>query len=211
MNTQSYEIPVMCGSHISQVAQQAIDLAKDKGVPVKFNFNGVMVTAVGDSNADDLAKAYHCSLVLKHNTAGPYAPDDLTLARHEKRSAEIEEEIADRQREWKAKSDRDKAHYELLVSGLEFETNIGGISPLTYANATDSPLDKGAYHFANRWALVMQSLMDKGEQMSDGMTKTAHDIANYDGVTGAMSHVAKVTIARNWKYGSHFAHELVMN
>ena len=45
----------------------------------------------------------------------------------------------------------------------------------------------------------------------EDMAETAHDIANYDGVTGAMSHVAKVTIARNWKYGSHFAHVLGMN
>ena len=210
MNTQYYEIPVMCGAEISQVSQQAINLANEKGLPVKFNFNGVMVAAVGDSNADDLAKAYRCSLILKHSTAGPYAPDDLTIAQYEKRSAEIEEEVATQRREWQAKSDEDKSHYELLVSGIEFETNAGGIPPLTFANATESTLDKGAYDFANRWALVMQFLMDKGEQMSEGMAETAHDIANYDGVTGAMAHVAKVTIARNWKHGSHFAHELGM-
>lgn len=62
------------------------------------------------------------------------------------------------------------------------------------------PYGSEIYRYAEAWADLMESRMEKGEKLSDIADETSHE-ADTSGITGFMYGAAVSTLGLHWKHG----------
>jgi hypothetical protein len=198
------------GSTIQQTVSEAIHTARLTDGRVMFEFNGITVTVVKDSNpvliVRDYRRAIHGYTPTKN--VGPYPNDPLTKEEQE-RDKQIEAEQAEqraRQRaeyaQWRA--EKSAALTARLTHPAAREIELADEPEWTRIKATN--MNAGGYsratlEYAETWARLMQiGIAEAGGKLDEANVKATSDEADIEGITGFMHAYARNTLLRVWKY-----------
>lgn len=207
------EINPICGNTISSVSQfvekmfndihnveleinSAFDNDEIQSINViRFDFNGVVITADVNTVADDMVKqlydGYEANEIKRkteyeeYKKTPQYAIDMQEQARKQAERKVIVDNIIhiDNTTEMEFKDNEAKAKWDEFVE----------------VNSKDG-YSMGVVEYARRWAKYMQSKINNGNQLIDIADTTSHE-ADIGGITGFMYGCAVNSLSQFWKYG----------
>lgn len=181
MKTISLEI--YGGNHIAAVCKTAVEKAIAENCHVEFDFNGQKITASPDSDPEQMVKAFsdECERAHQAYRASP-----------EYKASQEEAARKDRER---------KAKVESILANAPAKMTLADPDGWAKACAANSDGYGGAVMtYAERWARMMETRMDKGERIADIADECSH-LADEEGITGFMYGCAVSTLAKVWKHG----------
>lgn len=195
---------VMCGSTINTAIAEAIELAAEENRTIKFDFNGVEVSVVGNSNPELVYRDW--SRALNGYIAKNVGPNPNPVLTDEEKANDARIEAENEQRR-----QQQQAEYEAKATAKSnaVEAKLNDAKPMELADeaAWQEFKDKnqdgyggGVVTYAERWARLMQTEMTNGKKLEDVADATSHE-ADLEGITGFMYGCAVSTLARCWKYG----------
>lgn len=203
------DMETFCGDEIKATIFRAIELAKQTGDHVGFDFNGVKIVAAKDSSAELLYRDWNrglCGYLGSNVLVGPY-PKEVLSAEDLASDAKIEEakEIGRRERERIAALDMQAQQRELSRALLNAPAldliDSDGWEKFRAANTTG--YGARVVRYAEEWARLMQAKVAEGRTIADCADELSH-LADDDGITGAMFGFARGVLVRCWRHG----HEL---
>ncbi len=176
------KIKARCGDHISKAAQLTIEIAKEKGCNVEFDFNDILVTATPNSTCEELCEYYQQKSDERYN-AWVNSPEYAKLqAKREIEARELEDVRA-----------------VALTELPDLELTDQNFWDVTLA-ANQDGMGKAIFDFAERWARLMQKQMSAGQKLED-IADDCITLADTDGISGSMLGMAKQLLVQTWKYG----------
>jgi len=162
---------------------------------ISFKFNGVEITAIATTTADNIVKqlydGYEADTAKRkaeyeeYKKTLQYAIDMKENARKETIRKTIEAEVIhiDNTTEMEFKDDAAKEKWDEFVE----------------INSKDG-YSAGVVKYARRWAKYMQAKIAKGERLTD-IADSTHFDADIEGITGFMYGGAVNALSQFWKHG----------
>ena len=194
------------GASIQQEIRRAIDIARNGGDPVKFDFNGVNVVVNSDSDPDLICRDWSRGI-------SGYLGENPTVGPHPSQSLSTEELASDaaiqcdrdkKNAAMRAEQTRQADNNRLLLQGAL--ANAGPIElrdAETWAACVEKNQDGYGgriIRFAEEWARLMQVRLGNGETIADCAEELSR-LADDDGITGFMYGAAVSTLAKCWVHG----------
>ena len=71
---------------------------------------------------------------------------------------------------------------------------------IEWKNENEDEYGKEVFEFAERWADLMEVVRSAGRKIDD-VYEELSDVANTNGITGAMYYIALKILVENWVYG----------
>lgn len=191
------------GATINATITEAIGIAKVRRTAVRFKFNGVTVSVLGNSAQRliyrDWSRALNGSI---DKQVGPYPTAELTAA---EKAQDAKIEAAN-----EARRQAMQAEYDAKMRAREADANaklVGVTLDLTDADgwqkglATNSDgYGRAVYTFAERWARLMQVEIAQGARLADIADRLVSE-ADVEGITGFMYGCAVNVLSHCWRHG----------
>lgn len=199
---KNYKLDASAGSNFTDVSKKAKQIAKEKGVTVEFDFNGVQCLVNANTNLDLLYRDYSNSWTMEWKTVGADCVENYSAdvqADFEKRSKIREEKRAKEEAEYRAKEAKEKKEFEAKVQGVELElSDADGWKKSREVNSYG--YGGAALDYAEGWAKLMQIEIAKGKTVAECYDYTQKGLG-FLGITGFQFGCAVSTLAQTWKHG----------
>lgn len=199
---ENYKLDLRAGSNFTDVAKKAKQVAKEKGVTVEFNFNGVCCLVSASTNLKWLLRDYDNSWTMDWETVGANCVEKYSAevqADFEKRSKIKEEKRVKEDAEYIAKEAKEKKEFEEKVKGIELElSDAEGWKKSREVNSDG--YGSAALDYAEGWAKLMQIEITKGKTIAECYDYTQKGLG-FLGITGFQFGCAVSTLSQTWKHG----------
>ena len=172
------------GSHISEVAKDAIAIVQRDGEPVRFVFNDVELTVTGRETAGDVCREYQ----------------RISDERHAEYIASPEYKESRRKAEEAARLKAERLAALLAKAPASLTLRDADTWKKGLANNSD-PYGAATYRYAAQWARVMEAMMADGATLKDCAEDASH-VADDEGITGFMYGCAVQILAAVWVHGN---------
>ena len=199
-------LEVAPGARIDTAIEEAIELAAtvEHGPTFTFDFNDVVVTVAGDSDASLIEREWWRALRgYIEKRVGPYPAAKLTpdeKASDAARQAELDRIDAEHTA---ALERKERMKCEAAETALADAAPIALCDPEAWRSSLDANKDGyggAVMKYAERWARMMQVELARGSSVSDVAKRLSHD-ADLEGITGFMYGCAVAILSKCWKHG----------
>jgi hypothetical protein len=198
-----YEI--LPGADIQSTISDTIRLSKQERQLVVFEFNGIVVSVLGDSDAGLIYRDWSRAMDRYIGPiVGPHPIPELSKAalavdemmeRHNKRLRD--EFDAQRRAE-------DLTHRQRVQTKLADAPPIDLADPEAWQSFVDTN-GAGIMVYPEQWARLMQLNLAQGKSLADIAEETSHE-ADTEGITGAMYGFFVGVLAQCWTHGEELRH-----
>lgn len=192
------------GMSIDDAIPNMIVRARDLNCIIRYNFNGVIISAAPDSDPNLLFRDWRrASSGFTDKNVGPYPAAVLTQQELENdRRIEAKNNLSWKRSEsaykgWATR--RRNALSAKLADAPEMEISDEAIWE-NYKSKNQDGYGGGIIAYAERWARLMQVEINEGKKLEDIAETTSHE-ADIDGISGFMYGAAVHTLANSWKHG----------
>lgn len=199
---KNYNYLVMPGNNFDSAAQNAQQIAKEKGIIVEFTFNGVLCRVNKHTNLEWLYRDYSNSWTMEWKTVGPdcvekYSEEVQTDL--EKRMKIRDEERAQEEAEYLANESKERANFETRIQGVKLElSDAEGWEKSRKINSDG--YGSSALDYAEGWAKLMQLEIAKGRTIAECYDYTQEGLGFF-GITGFQFGCAVSILSQTWKHG----------
>lgn len=194
---------VNAGDDITSTINRAGGLAEYAGDVITFEFNGVTIRLLADTNPDLVYRDWQRALEgCIPKVIGPEYAAELTKAEQE-HDAEVREEGVRRRAEAQAAYDRAAQKKADAVANEIGDETMAFSDVAEWEKGLAAQTDgygQAVFSYAKRWARLMQARMCDGKSVADVAEKASYD-ANVEGITGFMYGAAVSILAKSWQYG----------
>jgi hypothetical protein len=193
---------------VEQLGSEGLNDPKNRAdKSVTFEFNGVSVTVMPDSNAELVMRDWSRGLsgyLGENPVVGPYPSQELT---EEELAKDAEIEAANQ-----ARRDAESARYRAEANEkhdrvtarmanapeMEFSNEEAWLTAKA-ANEND-PYGAGILSYAERWARMMQLEMTEGKSLEEVWSSTSFE-ADLEGMSGFSQGAATSLLTQSWVHG----------
>lgn len=200
-------LEVYGGADITCTINEAITIARRNGHPVEFTFNGIVVTVDDTSNADLIYRDWHRAMAGYINKeVGPH-PKPVLSKKEKDNDARIQAESdRKREREQKVRAVKEEDRCARVNARLEGapDIEISEGKEDDWRQITEKNGSSGIYHYAVRWARLMQVEIATGKTVEEIQESASRD-ADFEGMSGATFGYAHAALKSCWKYGSQIS------
>lgn len=192
----------LLGNTFDNVAAKAKSIAKEKGVIVEFDFNGIKCLVSKDTDLQLLWRDYSNAHLMEWKEVGYDCAKIYSKqieAELKKRIKESEEKQRLASIEYQKKDDLQRKQFEEKTSHVKMEFKALSDWELGRSKNTD-PYGNCVYEYAEGWAKLMQVEMLAGNKLEDIAEKTSHGMG-FLGITGFMYGAAVSVLSHCWLYG----------
>ena len=199
---ENYKLDARAGDNFDDVAKKAKQIAKEKGVTVEFDFNGVQCLVNANTNLEWLYRDYSNSWTMEWKTVGADCVEKYSVevqTEFEKRSKINAEKRAKEYAEYRAKEAKEKKEFETKVQGIELElSDADGWKKAREVNSDG--YGGAALDYAEGWAKLMQIEIAKGKTVAECYDYSQKGLG-FLGITGFQFGCAVSTLSQVWKHG----------
>lgn len=201
---KTYKLNTSCGETINQAIANAIYIASESNSKVMFDFNGVTVTVVKDSDGAliyrDWSRAMNDYIDLN---VGPY-PKKVLSATEQQSDTIIEAENEKRRQESQKKYEAETKARRIAVETKLFDAPqmmfIDADAWIEMLRLNQDPYGKGILTYAERWARLMQLEIAQGKLLKHVAGTTSHE-ADLEGMSGFSYGMAVSILSKVWTHG----------
>lgn len=202
---RGYRLQVYAGANITGTINEATSVALALDSLIEFEFNGVVVSVRGDSDAQLIYRDWHRALNgYTDEKVGPY-PNRLLSVEELIHDAAVEAEHELERQARQREADKARQRHSWILDGalLMAPKSLTLRDEEGWKKSVEANKDgygAAVIRYAEKWARLMEGRMEHGDTL-ENCADEASSIADDEGITGFMYGCAVSILSQCWIHG----------